>query len=273
MQPDTAAESVGHTSPQPLDTATESAATATESAATATESAAAGTVDAFVDPFVQSRACCWGCGKRQEQVSRKLQRCSKCGNARYCSAECQRHGWTRQHKVKCGAKDAEGQVYVFDIERLREVPCNEHSVWEDESFFLEVFVPRLLANTDTRDGFKVVNLVTKWWSTNPDLLAVTSTFMSADFKPTTEAVCKHSIPRSLGDDGRRTAFVFLIRGIRAELKQHGYEVISVMVPTLSWREAVEKSLSVDGSIMVSIDQAQVMDGMMGSLLGGTSWAK
>ncbi|CAE8582601.1 unnamed protein product [Polarella glacialis] len=41
---------------------------------------------------------CWACGKLQ-----KLQRCSGCGIAAYCSPSCQKHDW-KKHKPVCGPR-------------------------------------------------------------------------------------------------------------------------------------------------------------------------
>jgi len=47
----------------------------------------------------QSR-CCWYCGRGEDALSTKLQKCEECGLAEYCNLECQRGDWNL-HKVKC----------------------------------------------------------------------------------------------------------------------------------------------------------------------------
>jgi len=47
----------------------------------------------------QSRCCCY-CGRNEETLTTKLQKCGRCGLAEYCNRECQRGHW-KLHKVKC----------------------------------------------------------------------------------------------------------------------------------------------------------------------------
>jgi len=47
----------------------------------------------------QSR-CCWYCGRGEETLPTKLQKCGRCGLAEYCNRECQRGDW-KLHKAKC----------------------------------------------------------------------------------------------------------------------------------------------------------------------------
>ncbi|KAJ3296750.1 hypothetical protein HDU79_005752 [Rhizoclosmatium sp. JEL0117] len=44
---------------------------------------------------------CWGCGKDQTADGGKLLKCVKCGEAQYCSRECQVTGWKGGHKEEC----------------------------------------------------------------------------------------------------------------------------------------------------------------------------
>jgi len=47
----------------------------------------------------QSR-CCWYCGRGEETLPTKLQKCGRCVLAEYCNRECQRGDW-KLHKAKC----------------------------------------------------------------------------------------------------------------------------------------------------------------------------
>jgi len=47
----------------------------------------------------QSR-CCWYCGRGEETLPTKLQKCTRCRLAVYCNRECQRGDW-KLHKAKC----------------------------------------------------------------------------------------------------------------------------------------------------------------------------
>lgn len=49
---------------------------------------------------VSELASCWGCGKK----FKKMQCCSKCKEARYCSKACQVSHWQGQHKFSCKGK-------------------------------------------------------------------------------------------------------------------------------------------------------------------------
>jgi len=44
---------------------------------------------------------CGGCRKDCSSLSKPLKRCTRCGEARYCSRECQKADW-KQHKKVCG---------------------------------------------------------------------------------------------------------------------------------------------------------------------------
>jgi len=44
--------------------------------------------------------CCWYCGRGENALPTKLQKCTRCGLAVYCNRECQRGDW-KLHKVKC----------------------------------------------------------------------------------------------------------------------------------------------------------------------------
>ena len=44
--------------------------------------------------------CCWYCGRGEETLPTKLQKCGRCGLAEYCNQECQRGDW-KLHKAKC----------------------------------------------------------------------------------------------------------------------------------------------------------------------------
>ena len=44
--------------------------------------------------------CCWYCGRGEETLPTKLQKCGRCGLAVYCNRECQRGDW-KLHKAKC----------------------------------------------------------------------------------------------------------------------------------------------------------------------------
>ena len=50
----------------------------------------------------QSR-CCWYCGRGEDALTTKLQRCTRCRLAVYCNRECQRGDW-KLHKAKCYPK-------------------------------------------------------------------------------------------------------------------------------------------------------------------------
>ena len=44
--------------------------------------------------------CCWYCGRGEDALPTKLQKCGQCGLAEYCNRECQRGDW-KLHKAKC----------------------------------------------------------------------------------------------------------------------------------------------------------------------------
>ena len=44
--------------------------------------------------------CCWYCGRGEDALPTKLQKCGRCGLAEYCNRECQRGDW-KLHKAKC----------------------------------------------------------------------------------------------------------------------------------------------------------------------------
>ena len=44
--------------------------------------------------------CCWYCGRGEDALPIKLQKCGRCGLAVYCNRECQRGDW-KLHKAKC----------------------------------------------------------------------------------------------------------------------------------------------------------------------------
>ena len=44
--------------------------------------------------------CCWYCGRGEETLPTKLQKCGRCGLAEYCNRECQKGDW-KLHKAKC----------------------------------------------------------------------------------------------------------------------------------------------------------------------------
>ncbi|KZP00401.1 hypothetical protein CALVIDRAFT_274594 [Calocera viscosa TUFC12733] len=54
------------------------------------------------------RRCDGGCGKKQGRDVTKLLRCSKCQNALYCGAACQKAHW-KEHRGQCKSKSTEEQ--------------------------------------------------------------------------------------------------------------------------------------------------------------------
>ena len=61
--------------------------------------------------------CCWYCGRGEDALPTKLQKCGRCGLAEYCNRECQRRDW-KLHKAKC--KHLTEIVVDTDVEnRLR----------------------------------------------------------------------------------------------------------------------------------------------------------
>ena len=44
--------------------------------------------------------CCWYCGRGEDALPTKLQKCGRCGLAEYCNRECQRGDW-KLNKAKC----------------------------------------------------------------------------------------------------------------------------------------------------------------------------
>ncbi|GAQ85738.1 hypothetical protein KFL_002510150 [Klebsormidium nitens] len=65
----------------------------------------------FVCELVEESACfadvCWNCKTKPEGA--KLLKCGKCGDVRYCSKECQKLSWQKDHKLECDARKQAAQ--------------------------------------------------------------------------------------------------------------------------------------------------------------------
>ncbi|XP_076332322.1 uncharacterized protein LOC143237211 [Tachypleus tridentatus] len=59
-----------------------------------------------------NKTYCWTCGN--DKSKQKLQRCSKCHMAMYCSKDCQISDWKRQHKEWCQA--IQGYSKLVDVD-------------------------------------------------------------------------------------------------------------------------------------------------------------
>lgn len=64
---------------------------------------AAAHISAFTPVQKDAGTVCFACGKTAaEAAPQDLKRCSKCKQARYCGANCQRKDWPRHKPRECG---------------------------------------------------------------------------------------------------------------------------------------------------------------------------